>query len=539
MKEGSILETRYLLNMDNISKEYYGNRVLKNVNLKVKEGEIHALMGENGAGKSTLMNILFGMPGIHQTGGFEGIVEIGGEKAVIDNPHKAMDFGIGMVHQEFMLIPGFTITENIKVGREITTPTTLSRLFGNGLEVLDTEQMKKDAKKALSTIGLNIEEYVKVAGLPVGYMQFIEIAREIDKTGIKILVFDEPTAVLTESEADRLLEIMKIIAAQGIAIIFITHRLDEVMAVADSLTVLRDGEFVTRKEIKDTSVEEIAELMIGRKVEKLVDDSEDNRVLKDDEIALSLKDFYVDMPGEMIKGINLNVRRGEILGIGGLAGQGKVGIPNGIMGMYDTEGSATFLGEELKLKTLGDALRHGISFVSEDRRGVGLLLGESIEDNIVFTAMQVKDDFLHKLGPVKLHNKKKSREHALDMIKLLDIRCTGPKQASGSLSGGNQQKVCLARALTVRPKLLMVSEPTRGIDIGAKKLVLEYLVKLNREEGLTIIMVSSELVELRSLCDRIAIVSDGKIADILKPDAPDAEFGLAMAGAKKEGAKNA
>lgn len=533
------METRYLLNMDNISKEYYGNRVLKNVNLKVKEGEIHALMGENGAGKSTLMNILFGMPVIHQTGGFEGVVEIGGEKAVIDDPHKAMHYGIGMVHQEFMLIPGFTVTENIKVGREITNPTTLSRLFGKGLEVLDKDQMKEDAKKALSTIGLNIEEYVKVAGLPVGYMQFIEIAREIDKTGIKILVFDEPTAVLTESEADRLLEIMKIIASQGISIIFITHRLDEVMAVADSLTVLRDGEFVTRKEVKNTTVEEIAELMIGRKVEKLVDDTEDNRVLSDDEIALSLRNFHVDMPGEMIKGINLDVRRGEILGIGGLAGQGKVGIPNGIMGLYDTEGTATFLGDELNLQSLGNALEHGISFVSEDRRGVGLLLGESIEDNIVFTAMQVKDDFLHKLGPIKLHNKKRSRDHALDMIKLLDIRCTGPKQAAGSLSGGNQQKVCLARALTVKPKLLMVSEPTRGIDIGAKKLVLEYLVKLNREEGLTIIMVSSELVELRSLCDRIAIVSDGKVADILKPDSPDAEFGLAMAGSKKEGAKNA
>jgi simple sugar transport system ATP-binding protein len=522
--------------MDNISKEYYGNKVLKNVSLKVKPGEIHALMGENGAGKSTLMNILFGMPVIHTSGGFGGTVEIDGEKVVIDAPHNAMNFGIGMVHQEFMLIPGFTVTENIKVGREISKPTFLSHLFGKSLEVLDLEQMKKDAKKALSDIGLNIEEYVKVAGLPIGYMQFIEIAREIDKTGIKLLVFDEPTAVLTESEADRLLEIMKIIASKGIAIIFITHRLDEVMTVADSLTVLRDGEFVARKEIKDTSVEEIAELMIGRKVEKLVDDLEDHRILKDDDIALSLRNFHVNMPGEMVKGIDLNIRNGEIFGIGGLAGQGKVGIPNGIMGLYEAEGTATLYGKELELKKLGNALENGISFVSEDRRGVGLLLGESIEQNIAFTAMQVKEDFLIKLGPIKLYDKKKAKNHALDMIKLLDIRCTGTKQTAGSLSGGNQQKVCLARALTMKPKLLIVSEPTRGIDIGAKKLVLEYLVKLNREEGLTIIMVSSELVELRSLCDRIAIVSSGKLAKILEPDAPDAEFGLAMAGTKKEGA---
>ena len=532
------METRYLLNMENISKEYYGNRVLKGVNLQVKPGEIHALMGENGAGKSTLMNILFGMPVIHSTGGFEGTVEIDGKPAVIDAPHKAMDFGIGMVHQEFMLIPGFTVTENIKVGREISKPTLLSRFLGRSLETLDMDSMRRDAKKALSDIGLNIEEYVKVAGLPIGYMQFVEIAREIDKTGIKLLVFDEPTAVLTESEAERLLEIMKTIASKGIAIIFITHRLDEVMAVADSLTVLRDGEFVARKDIKDTSVVEIAELMIGRKVEKLVDDQEDTRILSDDDIAMSIKDFYVMMPGEMVKGIDLDIRKGEIFGIGGLAGQGKVGIPNGIMGLYESEGTVKVFGEELDLKKLGNALEHGIANVSEDRRGVGLLLDESIENNIVFTAMQIKEDFIKKIGPMKLFDSKKAKEHALDMIKLLDIRCTGPKQTAGRLSGGNQQNVCLARALTIDPEILIVSEPTRGIDIGAKKLVLEYLVKLNREKGLTIIMVSSELVELRSLCDRIAIVSDGKLAKILKPNDSDAEFGLAMAGLRKESGGN-
>lgn len=533
------LESQYLLNMNNISKEYYGNRVLKNVSLQVKPGEIHALMGENGAGKSTLMNILFGMPVIHTTGGFEGTIEISGENVVIDAPHNAMNYGIGMVHQEFMLIPGFTVTENIKVGREISKPTFLSRLFGKNLESLDFEQMKKDSKKALSTIGLDIEEYVKVAGLPIGYMQFIEIAREIDKTGIKLLVFDEPTAVLTESEAERLLEIMRIIANKGISIIFITHRLDEVMAVADSLTVLRDGEFVVRKEIKNTTIEEIAELMIGRKVEKLVDNIEDNRTLKDDNIALSIRDFFVNMPGETVNGINLNVRKGEIFGIGGLAGQGKIGIPNGIMGLYNTEGTVSVFGKDLELSKLGNALANGVACVSEDRRGVGLLLGESIEQNIVFTAMQIKEDFLFGFGGIKLFDQKKARKHALDMIKLLDIRCTGPKQIVGSLSGGNQQKVCLARALTMNPNLLIVSEPTRGIDIGAKKLVLEYLLKLNREQGLTIVMVSSELVELRSLCDRIAIVSKGKLAAILQPDSSDTEFGLAMAGRMKEGAKNA
>ena len=531
------LDTQYVLKMDNISKEYYGNRVLKNVNLSVKPGEIHALMGENGAGKSTLMNILFGMPVIHTTGGFSGTVEIGGAPALIDTPLKAMEAGIGMVHQEFMLIPGFTVTENIKVGREISKPSLVSRIFGKQLESLDFPAMASDAKKALNTIGLNIEEYVKIAGLPVGYMQFIEIAREIDKTGIKLLVFDEPTAVLTESEADRLLEAMRVIAKSGIAIIFITHRLDEVMAVADSLTILRDGEFVARKETKHTSIVEIAELMIGRKVEKLVDDSDDHRTLQEEDFALCLKDFVVHMPGEQVKGVDICVRRGEIFGIGGLAGQGKLGIPNGIMGLYQAEGEVTLLDNKLNLSELGAALKNGAAFVSEDRRGVGLLLNESIEQNIVFSAIQINNRFLKHVGFSRQYDAKAASAHAQKMVEQLDIRCTGIRQTAGSLSGGNQQKVCLARALTLEPKLLFVSEPTRGIDIGAKKLVLEYLVKLNREQGVTIVMVSSELVELRSICDRVAIISGGKLASILKPDDADADYGLAMAGMLQKGGK--
>ena len=530
----------YVLKMDNIAKEYYGNRVLKGVNLHIRPGEIHALMGENGAGKSTLMNILFGMPVIHNTGGYEGTIQVGGEDVVIDTPLKAMELGIGMVHQEFMLIPGFTVTENIKVGREISTPNLASRLFGKSMETLDTKAMRKDAKKALKTIGLQIEDYVKVAGLPVGYMQFIEIARELDKTGIRILVFDEPTAVLTESEADRLLEAMRVISSQGIAIIFITHRLDEVMAVADGMTILRDGEFVARKEIKDTNVVEIAELMIGRKVEKLVDESSepDTRKISDKEIAVSLRNYKVDMPGEQVKGIDLDIRTGEIFGIGGLAGQGKLGIPNGIMGLYKASGEVRINGELLNLDKLGDALEHKVAFVSEDRRGVGLLLDESIEQNIIFSAMYTNGKFLKKIGWMHLYDSAAAKAHAENMVKTLDIRCTGIRQAAGRLSGGNQQKVCLARALTLEPDILFVSEPTRGIDIGAKKLVLEYLTKLNRETGVTVIIVSSELVELRSISDRIGIVSDGKLACILSPDDSDANFGLAMSGAWKGGQNN-
>lgn len=529
----------YVLKMDHIAKEYSGNRVLKGVDLHIRPGEIHALMGENGAGKSTLMNILFGMPVIHNTGGYEGSIQIDGQEVYIDSPMKAMELGIGMVHQEFMLIPGFTVMENIKIGREVSRPNLASHLFGRSMESLDFETMARDARKALKTIGLQIDEYVRVAGLPVGYMQFIEIARELDKTGIKILVFDEPTAVLTESEADRLLEAMRVIASQGIAIIFITHRLDEVMAVADGMTILRDGEFVARKKIKDTNVVEIAELMIGRKVEKLLDNSApDTRVIRDDEIAVSLKNYKVEMPGERVKGINLDIRKGEIFGIGGLAGQGKLGIPNGIMGLYKAEGEVRINGQLLNLDRLGDALDHRVAFVSEDRRGVGLLLEQSIEKNIVFSAMQTNNRFLKKVAWMKLYDSAAAKAHANEMVKTLDIRCTGIHQAAGRLSGGNQQKVCLAKALTLEPDVLFVSEPTRGIDIGAKKLVLEHLAKLNREKGVTVIVVSSELVELRSIADRIGIVSDGRLACILNPDDSDADFGLAMSGAWKGGKKD-
>ena len=225
------IEKEYVLEMKDITKHYGENTVLNGVSLSVKKGEIHALLGENGAGKSTLMNVLFGMPVIHNTGGFEGSVYLDGEETHIYSPYDAMEKGIGMVHQEFMLLPGFTITENI------TNPNPVSRLFGKNLESLDMKAMAFDARKALDAVGMNLDEKTLVHGMPVGYMQFIEIAREIDKTGVKLLVFDEPTAVLTESEAAQLISVMKKISESGIAIIFITHRLDEVMAASNSITI--------------------------------------------------------------------------------------------------------------------------------------------------------------------------------------------------------------------------------------------------------------------------------------------------------------
>ena len=524
------MPNEFVLEMKHITKQYGSNTVLSDVSLSVRPGEIHALLGENGAGKSTLMNTLFGMPVIHSTGGFEGEIYLNGEKVDILSPLDAMTKGIGMVHQEFMLLPGFTITENIKLNREITKPNLVSRVLNKNLETLDMNSMSRDARKALDSVGMSIDEATAVQGLPVGYMQFVEIAREIDKTGMQLLVFDEPTAVLTESEASQLVSVMKQIAASGIAIIFITHRLDEVMAASNHITILRDGKLAATRAVEDTSIVELAELMIGRKGEAIV--HTDARSTHSDVVAMHLKNLKVNMPGEKVNGITMDIYEGEILGIGGLAGQGKLGIPNGVLGLYDVEGSVELFGQPLPLGDTQAALNAGIAMVSEDRKSVGLLLDQSIEDNIVFNAMQVKGEYLNKIGPFTLKNSKEIRKVAEEMIQELDIRCFGPTQASGTLSGGNQQKVCIARALCMAPKFLFVSEPTRGIDIGAKKLVLETLVKLNREKGMTVVIVSSELQELRSISDRIAIVSEGKLVDILNPGDSDADFGLAMSGIK-------
>lgn len=523
--------TQYVLEMKNISKEYYGTKVLKGVDLCVKPGEIHALLGENGAGKSTLMNILFGMSVIHSTGGFEGQVMMDNSSINIKSPIEAMELGIGMVHQEFMLIPGYSVTENIKLNREITKDSFINKFMRPNLKILDFNKMEKDSRKALDTIGMNIDEWVKVAGLPVGYMQFIEIARELDKKKIKILVFDEPTAVLTESEASRLLKVMRTIADSGIAILFITHRLEEVMEVADNITILRDGERVAKLKKEETNPIKIAELMVGRKIDTInnTTSSSENK-----DTILSIKNLKVQMPGEEVKGVNLEVKEGEILGIGGLAGQGKIGIANGIMGLYPASGKVYLKDKELKLGDPKEALKNNLAFVSEDRRGTGLLLDSSIELNIVITAVHNQRKFIKTYGPFTQIKSKEVREYGLKMIKDLDIRCTGPTQITRRLSGGNQQKVCVARALALEPNILFISEPTRGIDIGAKKLVLETLVKLNRELGMTIIMTSSELAELRSVCNRIAIVTEGKIQGILKPDDSDANYGLMMAGNKVE-----
>ncbi|MCX7828198.1 MAG: sugar ABC transporter ATP-binding protein [Thermanaerothrix sp.] len=518
------------MRLEHVGKEYYGNRVLADVSFTLNPGEALGLVGENGAGKTTLMKILFGMPVIHQTGGYEGKIFFDGQEVSFKSPFDALDAGIGMVHQEFSLIPGFTATENILLNRESTLYNPLVEVFGDRLRTLDRPVMKERAQKAISVLGVDIDPDTLCSEMPVGHKQFTEIAREIDRSNTKLLVLDEPTAVLTESEAEILIKAVKRLTAKGLSVIFISHRLQEVIDLCDKIVVLRDGHVVQEARTCDVTVRQIANWMVGRKVEE--SHAEDGEVRSLGEPILSVKNLWVDMPGETVRDVSFEVRKGEIFGIGGLAGQGKLGIANGIMGLYAAGGHVELHGKPIKLNDPEASLRAGMAFVSEDRRGVGLLLQEGIDWNIAFTAMQIQEKFIRPLmgGLIKWRDDKAIEECANEYIKALEIKCTGPKQRAVELSGGNQQKVCLAKAFVVRPDVLFVSEPTRGIDVGAKKLVLDTLRRYNREYGTTIVMTSSELEELRSICDRIAIVDEGRIAGVLPAKAPSEEFGLLMMG---------
>ena len=521
-------KTAPLLEMRNIKKDFFGNQVLEDINFTLEAGEVLGLVGENGAGKSTLMKILFGMDVIRETGGYGGDVLLNGEKVNFSTPFDALEAGIGMVHQEFSLIPGFTATENILLNREPQKKNVLSEVFGQRLNTLDYKEMDKCAAAAIDKMGVQIDADMRISDMPVGHKQFTEIARELSKDQLKLLILDEPTAVLTEKEADALLDSIRSMSKRGISVIFITHRLHEILSVCDKVVIMRDGHVVEDVPASETDVERITKAMVGRKVDVSV--QQDVQDHSDAKTILSIRKLWVDMPGEIVRNVNLDVKEGEILGIGGLAGQGKLGIPNGVMGLYEAGGTVEFDGKPIPLNNPRKCLDEQLAFVSEDRRGVGLLLDETLEWNVAFPAMQIQNKFLKNLlgGLVKWRDEKAIREVTDRYIEELKIKCTSSKQKAKELSGGNQQKVCLAKAFALEPKFLFVSEPTRGIDVGAKALVLEALKKFNRESGVTVVMISSELEELRSTCDRIAIVSGGRIAGILPATESSEAFGALM-----------
>ena len=516
--------------MRGIKKDFFGNQVLTDINFTLGAGQVLGLCGENGAGKSTLMKILFGMDVIRETGGYSGDIFINGEKAAFNTPFDALAAGIGMVHQEFSLIPGFTATENILLNREPQKKNVISEVFGERLNTLDYKEMDRRAAAAIEKMGVEIDAKMVISSMPVGHKQFTEIARELSKDQLKLLILDEPTAVLTEKEAEALLDSIRSMAARGISVIFITHRLHEILAVCDQVVVMRDGHVVRDVPAGQTSVDDITRWMVGRDVQTSAAPTEAKEENASANVVMSIKHLWVDMPGETVRDVSLDVREGEILGIGGLAGQGKLGIPNGVMGLYEAGGTVEFDGREIPLNSPRKCLDASLAFVSEDRREVGLLLDESLEWNVAFPAMQIQNKFLKNLlgGLVKWRDEKAIHKVTQKYVDQLQIKCTSTAQKAKELSGGNQQKICLAKAFALEPKFLFVSEPTRGIDVGAKALVLNALRQFNRESGVTVVMISSELEELRQTCDRIAIISGGRVAGIRPATDSSEEFGALM-----------
>ena len=517
-----------MLKLKNITKYYNDYPVLKSVNLEVQRGEIHGLVGENGAGKSTLLNIIMGAASIHNSGGFQGEVWLDGCRVSITDPTTAIELGIGMVHQEFALFPSLTVAENIFSGREAVFPA-LKKLGSSALALIDWQRTHAQAQQILNQLGMYIDSRLTLGELSVSSRQFIELAREISKESLRVLILDEPTAALGTDDADRLLRIVQEISEQGCCVIFVSHRLEEVMSICHRISVLRDGEIVACYEPDNYSVQSIAESIVGRVVSPA---QNQERNITTNRSIMRCQNFSVSMPGEMLYDLNLDIHQGEILGLAGLSGHGKLAFGNGLMGLYPSSGYLEFDGLPLNPASSYETITRGISFLPEERRGAGLLLKHSIMDNIIFTALQNKKRFLvtNFIPALSVVNKQEARAYARKMVNMLDIRCRSIYQQVGWLSGGNQQKVCLARALALQPELLVVAEPTRGIDIGAKELILEFLIKINRELGTTIIIASSELGELKRVCDRILVLYEGKMKAILSPQSSELDFALAFSG---------
>ncbi|TJX13744.1 sugar ABC transporter ATP-binding protein [Tissierella creatinini] len=519
-----------ILKVTGLTKKYEDNYALNKVDFELKRGEIHGLVGANGSGKSTFLNILFGNSIIRETGGYSGEIIIDKENTYIKDTSSAVELGIGMVHQEFALIGDLNIASNIKINRENLNKKT-EKILGKDFARVDVKRNKEDSEKALSILGIDIDPSLKVFNLSTNIKQFVEIAREIDKVNLKILMLDEPTASLNEEDSKLLLSSLKRIKEQGSSIIFISHRLEEVVEICDRITIFRDGEVVSSYSKEAFDIPKIAMDMTGKKVVKTLRKEKDIK----ENILLSFKDVEVNYGQRNTKGISLDIYEGEILGITGLAGHGQDIFPYGLMDVYEMSGDVRFNGEKIVPGDIEDITKKGIYILPDERKEMGLLLDSPIWKNIVFSSCHLSTEFL-KIPWFKSFSPLKSNamyEHTDNMIEDLNIKCRDKYQLVRELSGGNQQKVCLARAITTKPKLLFVGEPTRGIDLYSKELILDMLLETNIQDKVTIVVSSGELGELKRICDRIVVMYEGKVFDILKPDDSDQAFSLAILGARR------
>ncbi|MGP4069088.1 sugar ABC transporter ATP-binding protein [Halobacillus sp. B29] len=472
--------------MNDIDKSFSSNQVLKKVNFSVNPGEVHALMGENGAGKSTLVKIL---TGIHARDG--GSIQVNGEDISFSNPKEAEKQGIVVIHQELNIIPHLTVAQNMFLGKEITWRNT---------GILQKKQMHKQTLENLKRLGVtSIDPNENAGDLSVGKQQMIEIARAIS-TNAKMIIMDEPTAALTDREIESLFEVIDSLKKQGVSIVYISHRMEEIFRICDRITVLRDGEYIGTEEASNTSFEAIVKMMVGRELgERFPTRDEVNGEVIFQVEHLARSKWFND--------VSFDVRAGEILGVAGLMGAGRTEIMETIFGaVKKNKGSIYLNGEPLTVKHPSDAIKAGIGFITEDRKDEGLVLNLSIRENIALSNMKA----ISNKGWI---NSTKENDLIDDLMKRLHVRTTGREQEVKSLSGGNQQKVVIAKWLGIQPKVLILDEPTRGVDVGAKKEIYHIMNELT-EQGVAIIMVSSELPEVLGISDRIMVIHEGNVSKI-------------------------
>lgn len=486
------MEQELLLKMEKISKAFPGVQALSEVDLEVYKGEILALVGENGAGKSTLMKIL--------TGVFkkdEGKIIFKGKEIEARNPHHARQLGISMIYQEFSLVPNLDIATNIFLGNEPT------RKF----DIFDYERAKTEAERLLKMVGLGVSPDVLVEDLMVAQQQIVEVAKALASES-ELIIMDEPTSALSKEESERLFGIMKKLKEEGISIIFITHRLEEVFAVADRIVVLRDGRRVGELSCEETRISEVIRLMVGRDV-RVVPRVE----VSSDDVVLEVRNLS-RLP--MIKDVSFSLKRGEVLGIAGLVGAGRTEIMRALFGAdLKTSGEIFIEGEKVEIQSPNDAVKMGIGLVPEDRKFQGLILIMAVYENISLPSLP----FMFSNGII---NFEKEYSLAESLVERLSIRTPSIFQAVNNLSGGNQQKVVLAKWLALKPKVLILDEPTRGIDVGSKAEI-HHLIDELAKEGIGVILISSELPEILALSDRILVISKGRITKELKREEADQE----------------
>ena len=510
------MEQTYAIEMLNITKRFPGIVANDNITLQLKKGEIHALLGENGAGKSTLMSVLFGLYRPE-----EGVIKKDGQVVEIKDPNDANALGIGMVHQHFKLVECFTVLDNIIMGVEPCKHGFLQKA-----------EAREKVMALSEKYGLHVDPDALVEDITVGMQQRTEILKMLYRDN-EILIFDEPTAVLTPQEIEELMQIMRNLAAEGKSILFISHKLNEIMAVADRCSVLRKGKYIGTVDIKDTTREELSRMMVGRDVEFVVH----KEPAKPGKTILEVEDMTVaskSHSNNAVKNVSFNVRAGEIVCIAGIDGNGQTELVYGLTGLEPLKGGKiTLEGQDITRAPIRKRNTMGMSHIPEDRHKHGLVLDYTLEDNMVLQRY-FEPEFVSKAGFLK---RKAIRDYAERLIGQYDVRSgQGPVTIARSMSGGNQQKAIVAREIDKDPELLIAVQPTRGLDVGAIEYIHKQIVA-QRDAGKGVLLVSLELDEVMALSDRILVMYEGEIVGELDPKTTTVEeLGLYMAGAKREGA---